>query len=226
MKGLLITIEGGDGSGKATQSQRLYERLINEGYNAKEISFPNYESDSSALVKMYLNGEFGLDPYDVDPYVASTFYAVDRYASYKKEWGNFYLQGGIIIADRYTTANMIHQAAKISDAAEKDKFLNWLVDFEFNIFKLPQPDCVFFLDVPPELSIKLMQQRCNKYTGSKEKDIHERNFAYIEKTYKNACIVGDRYGWNRINCIDGDKLRSIDQIHEEIYSIISKKLLK
>jgi len=150
MKGKLIIIESGaDASGKATQTNKLYERLVQEGYKVKKITFPNYDSDSSALVKMYLNGDFGKDPNDVSPYVASTFYAVDRFASYRTEWGQAYNDGWIILADRYTTSNMVHQAAKIKDMEEKDRFLDWLWNFEFEIYKLPVPDCVIFLDMPP-----------------------------------------------------------------------------
>ncbi len=130
-RGKLIVIEGSDGSGKATQTKKLYDKLVKENKNVKKVEFPNYESESSALIKMYLNGEFGKEPDSVNPYVSSTFYAVDRFASYKKDWEEFYLKGGIIIADRYTTSNMIHQAAKIKDVQAKDNFLNWLWDFEF-----------------------------------------------------------------------------------------------
>lgn len=145
-KGKLIIIESGsDASGKATQSERLYERLISEGKKCMKITFPDYESDSSALVKMYLNGDFGKNPNDVSPYVSSTFYAADRYASYKTKWGEFYNSGGIIISDRYTTSNMVHQAAKI-ESPEKEKFLEWLYDLEFNIYGIPTPDEVIFLD--------------------------------------------------------------------------------
>ena len=128
----------------------------------KKITFPDYESDSSALVKMYLNGDFGKNPGDVNPYVASTFYAVDRFASYKTKWGKNYESGEIILADRYTTSNMVHQAAKIQDLAEKDAFLDWLWDFEFNMYKLPVPDCVFFLDMSPDYRIILFDNSANK----------------------------------------------------------------
>ena len=139
MEGKLIIIESGsDSSGKATQSKKLYEKLKLNGYNVRKIEYPNYKSDSSALVKMYLNGDFGKNPEDVDPYVASTFYAVDRYASFKTEWEKFYVEGGIVIADRFTTSNMVHQAAKL-EGEDKNKFLDWLWNLEFNMYKLPTP---------------------------------------------------------------------------------------
>jgi dTMP kinase len=222
MRGKLIIIESGsDASGKATQTSKIYERLLNEGYKIKKVEYPNYNSDSSSLVKMYLRGDFGKNPSDVDPYVASTFYAGDRYASYKMEWEKFYKEGGIVICDRYTTSNMVHQAAKM-DTKERDKFLDWLFDFEFNLYKLPEPDCVVFLDVPIEYSQKLMANRKNKITGESKKDIHESDIGYLTRSYNNSLYIADKYNWKKVNCIKYDSLRSIEDIHEEIYnSIIS-----
>lgn len=220
MKGKLIIVESGsDASGKATQAKKLYERLVKDGYNVRKIEYPNYKSDSSALVKMYLNGDFGKDPNAVSPYVASTFFAVDRYASYKKEWEEFYLNGGIILADRYTTSNMVHQASKLTKE-EKDKFLEWLWNFEFEMYKLPVPDCVLFLNMPPEYSRKLMEERANKFTGTQEKDIHESNSEYLNECYNNALYIARKYGWINIECTENGRLKSIDKIHEEIYSIV------
>lgn len=217
MKGKLIAIESGDGCGKETQTEMLYKRLLGEGCNIKKISFPNYRSSSSALINMYLSGEFGSEPGAVSPYVASTFYTVDRFASYKKDWENFYLCGGIILADRYTTANMVHQAVKISDEQEKKRYLAWLLDFEFKIFRLPVPDLVIFLDMPPEYSRRLISGRMNK---SGEKDIHEQNYDYIVKTYFNACSLAEQYHWRVIKSVAGGQLKKIEEIHEEIYQIV------
>lgn len=159
MSGKLIIIESGsDASGKATQTKKLYERLLKDGYNVRKVEYPNYDSESSALVKMYLRGEFGEKATDVDPYIASTFFSVDRYASFKTEWEEFYNNGGIVLADRYTTSNMVHQASKM-DEDERDKYLDWLVDYEFNMYKIPQPDCVVFLDVPVNFSKKLIDRK-------------------------------------------------------------------
>ncbi|AFM42017.1 thymidylate kinase [Desulfosporosinus acidiphilus SJ4] len=223
MKGKLIVIEAGDGSGKATQTKLLFDRLNAESYNIKKIEFPDYESDSSALIKMYLKGEFGRNPADVNPYAASTFYSVDRYASYKKEWEDFYLSGGIILADRYTTSNMVHQAAKISDEEERKAYLRWLSDLEFEKFKLPVPDCVIFLDMNPHFSQKLIKNRENKF-GDKDKDIHESNFEYLVHSYDTACEIGTAYHWQRVNCVSDDKLRSIEEIHKDIYVIVKQLL--
>lgn len=217
MKGRLIIIESGsDSSGKATQTQLLFQRLQKEAYGVKKVEFPNYQSPSSALVKMYLNGDFGKNPSDVDPYVSSTFYAVDRFASYKTEWEEFYQEGGVILADRYTTSNMVHQGAKLN-GADKDKYLDWLWNLEFNIYKLPVPDGVIFLDMPTEFSTKLMAERENKITGSREKDIHERNMAYLQSSYNNSLYVAQKYGWTKVSCIQEGRLRTIEEIHTDVY---------
>lgn len=217
MKGKLIAIEAGDGCGKKTQTEMLYQRLLSEGFNIKIISFPNYQSSSSALINMYLSGDFGSEPGAVSPYIASTFYTIDRYASYKKDWENFYLQGGLVLADRYTTANMVHQAAKIFDEQEKRKYLDWLLDFEYKIFQLPVPDQVLFLDVPPEYSHRLLSGRVSR---SVEKDIHEQNYDYIVKTYHNAYTLADRYQWRKIECVAGGQMKNIEEIHEQIYQVV------
>lgn len=219
MKGKVITIESGsDASGKATQAKKLYERLLNDGYPIKKVEYPNYNSDSSALVKMYLSGTFGTDANDVDAYIASTFFAADRYASYKTEWETFYKNGGIVIADRYTTSNMVHQACKLTDATERNTFLDWLWDYEFKLYKLPVPDCVVFLDMPVEYSLELMKNRENKFTGNKQKDIHESNITYLKSSYNNALQVADKYNWTKVPCVEENQLRTIDEIHEQVYN--------
>lgn len=217
MKGKLIIIEGSDSSGKATQTKKLVERLLSKKFPVRKVEFPNYKSDSSALIKMYLNGSFGSNPEDVNPFVASTFYAVDRYATYRTEWEKEYLEGKIIISDRYTTSNMIHQAAKIEDLDEKRKYLDWLCKFEFDIFQLPVPDMVIFLDMPPEMSRKLMEDRKNKFTGEEQKDIHESNYEYLTNSYNNAVWIADKYNWTKVGCVRDGMLRSIDDIHEEVF---------
>lgn len=221
-KGKLIIIESGsDASGKATQSKKLYDRLLSEGYKCMKITFPDYDSESSALVKMYLRGDFGTNPNDVSPYVASTFYAADRYASFKTKWEQFYNEGGIIISDRYTTSNMVHQAAKMEEE-EKEKFLNWLCDLEFNLYGIPTPDEVIFLDVDPKVSQELMKNRLNKITGEEKKDIHESNEGYLLKSYNNSLKIAEKYGWDKVKCTEGNNLRTIEDIHEEIYNKVKK----
>lgn len=223
MREKLIVIESGtDGSGKATQTEKLYNRLISEGISTKRIEFPNYKSDSSALVKMYLNGEFGDKATDVDPYIASTFFAADRYASYQTEWKDDYKKA-ICLSDRYTTSNMVHQASKMPKE-ERERYLNWLEDLEFNIYKIPQPNCVIFLNVPIEVSTELMKDRKNKFTNEDEKDIHESDYEYLKMTYKNSLEIARKYNWRIINCVENNKLRSIESIHEEIYNIVKQEL--
>ncbi|VBB06589.1 thymidylate kinase [Lucifera butyrica] len=221
MPGKLIIIEAGDGSGKATQTEKLYLRLQKEGKRVKKVEFPDYRSPSSALIKMYLNGEFGSQPGDVSPYVASTFYAVDRYASFKKDWQDFYYSGGIILADRYTTSNMVHQAVKIPGDADKQKFLEWLWNFEFQLFQLPVPDCVLFLDVPPEYSRKLIRERANK-SGEGQPDIHERDEDYLSRCYASYRLVAAKYCWQTISCTENGRLKSIDEIHAAIYDAVKR----
>lgn len=214
-EGKLIIIEAGDGCGKATQTARLYERLTAEGYPVKKVEFPDYASPSSALIKMYLGGQFGTQPDAVNAYAASAFFAVDRFASYKTSWGEWYRQGGIILADRYTTSNMVHQAVKIADESAKDSFLDWLWDLEFVKFGLPIPNQVLFLDVPPDLSSRLLAERSVKAGG--EPDIHERDMDYLARCYHSYRLLAARYGWQSIDCVSSDGLKSVDQIHQAIY---------
>ncbi len=215
---MLVVIEGVDGSGKQTQSQMLYDRL-SEKFEIRRLTFPCYESDTSALVKMYLGGEFGTKPEDVNAYASSTFYAADRIGSYLKDWRKDYEGGKLVLCDRYTTSNAVHQAGKLCDE-EKDKFLDWLFHYEYNLLGLPKPDYVFFLDVPPDVSKKLMENRNNKITGEQEKDIHEKNSDYLEKSYNNALYVAKKCGWNVIECVKNGKLRSIEDINDEIYNLV------
>ena len=222
--GKLFVIDGTDGSGKQTQFEELKKRLDRENIEYKTVSFPNYDSPSSSLVKMYLSGEFGEDPKAVNAYVASTFYAADRFATFKKDYEEYYKNGGIILADRYTTANMVHQAGKITDVVERDKFLEWLWDFEFNLYGLPVPTKVFFLNMPIEKSMELMKNRENKFSHTATKDIHERNKEHLEGSHKAACYVAKKYDWCEINCVKDDNIRTIEDIHEEIYKTVKECL--
>ncbi|GAB6138929.1 dTMP kinase [Halanaerobaculum tunisiense] len=225
MKGKLIVLESGtDASGKKTQSDKLYKRLLEENREVRKVEYPNYKSKSSALVKMYLNGEFGDKADSINPYASSTFFAIDRYVSFQKEWRDFYEEGGVIIADRYTTSNMVHQAAKYDGIEEKEEYLDWLWDLEFNKYELPIPDCVIFLDVPPEQSMKLMKDRKNKFTDGEEKDIHERDYEYLEKSYSTACWIAEKYDWELVECVEEGQLKSIKQIHNEVYDLVQKKI--
>ena len=222
--GKLFVIDGTDGSGKQTQFKKLQERLTKEGIDYKTVSFPNYDSPSSSLVKMYLAGEFGENAKQVSPYIASTFYAADRYATFKKELEEYYNNGGTILADRYTTANMIHQAGKIQDKNERKKLLDWIWDFEFNLYGLPVPSEVFLLKMPPEVSIELMKDRENKFTHEAAKDIHERDKNHLIDAYNAACDVAKDYGWFTIECVKDGKIRTIQDINDEIFTEVKKHI--
>lgn len=214
--GRLIVVEGLDGSGKATQSKKLYEYFSNRGMNVRKVSFPNYESDSSALIKMYLAGEFGSEADSVNPYAASSFYAVDRYASYKTEWEQFYKDGGIIIADRYTTSNAIHQCSKLPESEWK-AFLDWLFEYEYRYMGIPEPDAVIYLRVDTDVSQKLMSGRYNN--DESKKDIHERDTEYLRRSRLSADYCAKELGWKIIECTSDGEMRSIDDIFTEISGI-------
>ncbi len=217
MNGKLIVIEGLDGSGKATQSQKLLEALKNRGENVIKVSFPDYESNSSALVKMYLNGEFGTDPNAVNPYAASSFYAVDRFASYSRNWRDFYLGGGIVIADRYTTSNAIHQCAKLPEEQWED-FIQWLFHYEYELLGIPAPYRTIYLRVDPNVSQELMSKR---YDGNEaKKDIHEANLEYLKRSRQAADFCAEKLGWSVAECVCGGEMRSVEDIHKQLLSII------
>ncbi|MCI8888431.1 MAG: deoxynucleoside kinase [Hungatella sp.] len=217
--GKLIVIEGSDGSGKATQTKLLYEYLKERGTSVKMVSYPSYDSPSSALVKMYLGSEFGKDPYKINAYVTSSFFAVDRFASYLKDWKEFYESSpdAIVICDRYVTSNMLHQTSKLETKEEKEAFLDWEYDFEYVKGGLPIPDLVFFLDVDPDTAFRLMKNRENKITHQSEKDIHESNKDFLIKSYENSILVGKRYGWINIRCCDQmGNMKGMEDIHKMI----------
>nr|WP_316622698.1 thymidylate kinase [uncultured Ruminococcus sp.] len=213
----LIVIDGLDGSGKATQTKLLAERLNENGYKARTISFPDYDSDSSALVKMYLGGKLGSSPDDVNAYAASSFYAVDRVVSYINTWRADLDEYDYIVADRYTTSNIIHQMAKLKEN-ERDSYIEWLFDFEYNRLELPAPDMVIFLDVDPAISQKLIYGR---YQGDEsKKDIHESDFRYLMRCRESAVYAIEHLDWVRIDCTKGGEMRAIEDINDSIYSLI------
>ncbi len=217
MNGKLIVIEGLDGSGKATQAKLLTQALAEQGENVKGITFPDYDSESSALVRMYLHGDFGSKPGDVNAYAASAFYAVDRYASYKTSWGELYKQGGVIIADRYATSNGIHQCSKL-DESLWDEYLKWLDDFEYKKLGIPAPDMVIYLKADTDVSQKLMTGR---YGGDEsKKDIHEGDLEYLRRSQKAAAYCADKLGWKTVECVKDGQMRSIEDIHNEIMTLI------
>lgn len=213
MKGTLIVLEGIDGSGKETQASLLEKKLKEKGREVMHISFPDYESPSSALVQMYLKGDFGKNPEDVNPYAASLFYAVDRFASYRMKWKDFYQKGGIIIADRYTTSNMVHQMTKYEDKKERKDFLSWLEKTEYEELELPVPDLVILLDIPLGVSENLVKERARQ-GGSM--DIHEQHLDYLRKCHDAYQELVNLYGWKRIPCTEEGKLRTIEDIGKDV----------
>ncbi len=219
--GKLIVFEGTDGSGKSTQFSLLTKRLQNEGTDFRTIVFPQYSEQSSALIRMYLGGEFGQSPSDVNAYVASTFYAVDRYASFRKVWGSYYQQGGLVLSDRYTTSNAVHQASKEPDET-RGEFFRWLYELEFDHMELPRPDLVLYLDVPTEITERLMRKR--EEISHTNADIHEQNMDYLRLCRKTGLEAASYYGWTVIHCEKDGEMRSIEDIHEEIYSLIKQSL--
>lgn len=215
--GKLIVIEGLDGSGKSTQLDKLYERLQATGTQCAKVSLPNYGSDACMPVKMYLNGSFGSSPDSVNAFAASSFYAVDRYASYKQQWGDIYNDGGVILCGRYVTSNIIHQCSKLPREKWVD-FCDWLNDFEYNKMGIPSPDAVLFLNMPQTVSDVLLN---NRYGGDESsRDIHEQSREYQKRCREAALFAAERYGWTTVNCTTGDKLRTIESISDEIYAIV------
>ena len=212
--GKLIVIEGTDGSGKSTQFRLLTQHLERENIRFQKLVFPQYSEPSSALIRMYLGGEFGTNPNDVNAYAASAFYAVDRYASFKKVWGDWYAQGGLVVSDRYTTSNAVHQASKEPEE-KQPAFLKWLYDFEYDKLGLPRPDLVLYLDVPTDFTEQFLRRR--EQDTHTHADIHEQDTAYLATCRRTGRAAAEYYGWTVISCVKDGVMRTIEDIHEEIY---------
>jgi len=217
MNGRLITIDGLDGSGKATQTELLCEELERRGVKLRRVSFPDYTSESSALVKMYLNGAFGGTPEDVNAYAASSFFAVDRYSSFTRGWKEDYQNGTLIVADRYTTSNIIYQLPKLP-GKEWESYMEWVQDFEYGKLELPRPDLTIYLELPPEISQKLLDERYHGEAG--KKDIHESNTGYLSACRESADYAARRLGWKTVACEDGGSPKTREAIHAEIIRIV------
>ena len=220
-KGKLIVLEGIDGSGKTAQYRRLCARMENSNIDYNHIVFPRYDKDSSALIRMYLSGQFGSRPGDVNPYAASTFYAVDRFASYREDWGKVYESGGLILSDRYTTSNAVHQGSKLPES-ELPEFFQWLYDLEYVKMGLPKPDLVIYLDVDVETSMSRMARRQqNTHTSA---DIHEKDAEYLRRCLETARKAADYYGWIKIDYLKDGRERDVDEKNLEIFRIILREL--
>ena len=221
MSGKLIVFEGTDGSGKATQTALLCRELESRGVPFRKLEFPRYREESSALLRLYLSGAFGTDPADVNAYAAATFFSVDRYASFKQDWGGWYRQGGLVIADRYTTSNAVHQCSKLPQK-QWEEYLHWLFDYEFRLLGLPAPDRVIYLQVDPAVSQRLMTQR---YHGDEsKKDVHEKDTAYLARSRAAAEFCARHLGWDTVHCTSGDAMRSIEEIQQEVQQLARKTL--
>ena len=219
--GKLVVIEGLDGSGKSTQLELLPQNLAQKGVNCQTVSFPDYADPSSTLVKMYLAGEFGQNVGDVNAHAATLFYTVDRYASFRRHWQKAYEDGGLIIAGRYTTSNAVHQTAKLPPEEWKT-YLDWLYDLEYQKIGIPKPDAVIFLDMPPEVSGKLLSVR---YGGDEQKkDIHERDTAYLQNCRKAALFAAEHGNWQVISCAKDGEPRSIEEIGQDILNAVLRVL--
>ena len=221
--GKLIVIEGTDGSGKSTQFALLTQRLEQENTPFRRLVFPRYAEESSALIRMYLGGAFGSNPSDVNAYAASAFYAVDRYASYKQDWGKWYEDGGLVLSDRYTTSNAVHQASKEA-GAQQTEFLKWLYEFEYDKMGLPRPDLVLYLDMPTEQTEQLMRRR--EADTNTQADIHEKDLDYLATCRRTGKAAAEHYGWTVIHCVENGQMRSIEDIHREIYGHVRACLEK
>lgn len=215
----LVVIEGLDGSGKSTQFEIIDSIFAQNNIPHKSISFPDYNNPSSSLVKMYLGGEFSQNAEDINAYAASSFYAVDRYASFKLFWEDAYNNGDIILASRYVTSNAIYQMVKCKKN-EWDSYLDWLYEYEYEKLGLPKPDLVIFLDMPVEVSQRLMTSR---YDGDEsKKDIHEVNVEFLKNCREAALYTANRQNWKIINCSDGKAPLSVNTITDKIMEEIKK----
>lgn len=221
MRGRLIVFEGTDGSGKATQAHLLAQRLKGEGIPFREIDFPRYGNPFAEPAKLYLEGALGKHPGDVNAYAASVLYAVDRFASYKEDWGAAYESGELILANRYTTSNAVHQASKLPEGQRGD-YLKWLFDLEYGRMGLPKPDLVVYLDLPTELSEAMLRQR-QQSTGT-HADIHEQDGDYLRSCRENARTIARELGWTVVRCDREGRVRPPEDIHQEIWSLTEKLL--
>ena len=219
--GKLIVFEGIDGSGKSTQIDKLCGWLSENRRSFMRLRFPRYAEPSSALIRMYLGGEFGDDPDAVNAYAASSFFAVDRFASYIQDWRGHYEDGAFILADRYTTSNAIHQGAKLPPE-HRGRFFSWLYEYEHTLMGLPAPDMVLYLDIEAKDAAKRLQRRQNE-TGTTG-DIHEKDLAFLDLCALSGKQAAEFYGWQKIACFAQNRERTEDEIHKEVFDLVMKAM--
>lgn len=225
-KGKLIVLEGScDGIGKTTQHDLLKQRLITEGKKITTHHFPSYNTYQGAPVEKYLDGKYG-SPSELSPYFINSLYAVDRGITWIEELKPAYEQGNIILLDRYTTSSLIYQAATIENIEERKNFIDYVIDFEYNKIGIKEPDKTIFLHVPFDLATQLRNERKQKEGEIIENDIHENDLEYMKKVYDNAIFIADYLSWHQVECNDGSKMRSREDINEEIYQIMSMPDIK
>lgn len=221
MDKFLFIIEGIDGSGKTTQVRLLKNAMEKNGMDVRQLKFPNYDDESCALVKMYLRGDFGTDADSVNAFAASSFYAVDRFASFKKHWERLYENGTVLVSDRYVSSNIVHQGSKFRTEEEFAYYCSWLYDFEYDKLALPKPTAVFFLDVPPEVANANIDTR--EAAGGQSRDIHEMKYEYLQRCYASGIKACDKLDFIRIKCLDSNgRMRTKEKISEDILYYVSE----
>ena len=216
--GRLVVFEGIDGSGKSTQFDMLCKRFSDECRDFARVSFPRYGDPSSSLIRMYLGGEFGEDPDAVNAYAASSFFAVDRFASFAQDWRGYYESGGFVLTDRYTTSNAIHQGAKLPPE-RRERFFEWLYEYEFELMGLPAPDLVIYLDINSASAAKRLKRRQTE-TGISG-DIHEKDLSFLDLCAQSGRQAAGFYGWRKIACFSEGNERTESEIHQEIYNLVT-----
>lgn len=220
-KGRLIVLDGTDGSGKKTQTDLLLARLDKEGIEKEYADFPRYGKRSAVMVEDYLNGEFG-KANEVNPYAASLFYAIDRFAAGKDLLSSID-EGKIVVANRYVSSNMGHQGGKIQDEAERIKYFDWVENMEYNQLGIPRPDATILLYVPAKIAQGLVgKKEAREYLKGKTYDIHEEDLNHLENAEKTYLEAAEKFGFKIISCVENGELLSREKIHEKVWEVVEK----
>jgi len=223
--GVLIELEGIDGSGKGTQAQRLVKRLTDEGWSVELFSFPRYtETAFGKIVGDFLNGRFG-SLEEVDPFVAALFYAGDRFES-RRLLKAALDKTDVVVCDRYVASNVAHQAAKLENAEQQAELIEWVERLEFDVFGLPRPDLVLLLDVPVEVSQQLIAHKEKRSYTDRKADLQEANLSYLEKVRRLYHQLAQRPQWRLVECVKQNQLLSVDAVHELLWQEVSRLLNK
>ena len=223
-KPIYLVIEGIDGAGKETQTSLLKEYLKSLGKNVITQSFPNYGTDGCKPVQMYLDGKLSKTANEVNAYQSSVLFAVDRFCTMTQLIKNI-TKDSVVVFDRYVSSNMLHQGGKIHNDEDLEKYLKWLENFEFEVMKIPRPDKIFFLSVPPEISMELIKQR-KGLKSQTEKDIQESDENHLKNAYNTGMKISKMFGWEIIDCVDKEKnqMRTKEDISKEIQQKVNQIL--